>query len=153
MDHIRARKTSSYSQNIWHKERWWAQIFAPHSDGTLPEHLCFLIQNEAWGSILPFLQQDKIPHYTVPMRKEHTQKNLTDRSLFLILHLSLSSMLLSVFLCSQILLSSSWSAGSLQTSIFSSHPSSYNCFGHLSSIPVSHLFYLILTPFPTNTCI
>lgn len=90
VDHIRARKRSSYSQNIWHKERWWAQIFAPHNDGTLPEHLCFLIQNETWGSIFPFLQQDKIPHYSVPMRKEHTQKNVTDRSLFPILHVSLS---------------------------------------------------------------
>lgn len=105
VDHIRARKTSSYSQNIWHKERWWAQIFAPHNDGTLPEHLCFLIQNEAWGSIFPFPQQDKIPHYSVPMRKEHTQKNLTDRSLFLILHLSLSPAC--SYRCSYVLKSSS----------------------------------------------
>lgn len=58
-----ARKNITYSQNFPSLETQWAQIFAPHNDGILPEHLQLLEMNKAWTWIFPFPQHNKISHY------------------------------------------------------------------------------------------
>lgn len=47
---IGARINIPYSQSILSLERQWAQIFAPHNDGILPDHLHFLVLNKVHES-------------------------------------------------------------------------------------------------------
>lgn len=137
MAHMRARKNASYSQNILSLERQWAQIFAPHNDGILPEHLQFLVVDKAWTWTFPFLQQKKIPHCSVSRRKEHIQQNHSDNPS----SWSFISLSLRCFHSFTHVFKSSFSPADQMgvpkpLFFFCSQLSSYNCLQHLSAILV-----------------